>query len=269
MTAWDDGWPPNEIPRRPDPWTGGPPISDSALDATLALMAVVYGVDGTELAPIVIRRGTRTPLVPDETAIEHLAHAAEDAAAAAFATLVDHLPFALVVTDHAAQVMLANSVAARALDARDPIAICDGRLDAPDGRAGVCLRNAIAQACSWHGPRSATLVPLTADALRACVIVGIQHTSDRRSAAVLFPDRDRVLCAVRTLGSMFSLTPAEARLVVMMMQGRTLVETARALNIRTHTAGDVWKTVCLKMSCETGSECLRILRAALLVADRR
>ena len=85
---------------------------------------------------------------------------------------------------------------------------------------------------------------------------------------MLFSDRDRVQGAVRIVASLFSLTPAQARLVVLVLEGHSLAQAACALRITPRTAVETWKNVRWKLRTRTDSECMRFLRTALLVTGQ-
>ena len=179
--------------------------------------------------------------------------------------LIDHLPFAVVIADATGLVLLANDPALHALRLGEIIASRDGRIHVADPVASDRLHAAIDRACA---PRESdpqpVLISVTPEApWRQVVVMSITRGLDARYAALLFPDSRRLNGAARILASLFSFTAAEARMAVLVLEGRTLAQAASALGVRTRTALDTWKNVRLKLRTRTDSDCLRVLGAAL------
>ena len=122
------------------------------------------------------------------------------------------------------------------------IASRDGRIHMADPVASDRLQAAIERACTPRGSNlQPVLIPVTPEApWRQVVVMGIARGLDARFAALLFPDSRRLNGAARILASLFFFTAAEARMAVLVLEGRTLAQAASALGVRTRTgSGDL------------------------------
>jgi DNA-binding CsgD family transcriptional regulator len=243
--------------------------SRPALDATIEFVGAVYGgplailPEGLADCGRPAGRGT-----PEDVAIRQVDAAAEHARSRACLALIDHLPFALVVCDGAAHVVLANVAGASAIRAHDILTATDGLLGTIDVVVTERLRAAIARVCSAPSNEPAvTIVPLSNGIARAqMIVIGFPSGLDAWCAAVVFPDPERLSGAARLVASLYSLTPAQARLAMLILEGRTLAEAAHVLGICNRTAVETWKVVRAKLRTRSDSECLRLLRAALIAS---
>jgi DNA-binding CsgD family transcriptional regulator len=152
----------------------------------------------------------------------------------------------IIVTDHG-RILHANQAAQRMLDARSPIISLGGCLGALQGELTKELRQAIAAAqgdASVIGAAGIG-VPLvdknmiTATAHVLPLACGNRHASraDAQTAAAVFVTPSTVSPAdIGTVTRIFSLTPAEARLLQHLVSGVSLTEAASALGITEATA---------------------------------
>lgn len=244
--------------------------ADASLEGVLGFITAVYGVALTPSDPLVLNRlaGRRSPMIEGATP-DQLVRAASVATAETCRMLIDHLPFAVVIADATGMVLLANSPALHTLRLGEIIASSDGRIHVADPVASDRLHAAIERACA---PRESDLQPVLISVTpeapwRQVLVMRIRRGRDARYAALLFPDSHRLNGAARILVSLFSFTAAEARMAVLVLEGRTLAQAACALGVRTRTALETWKNVRLKLRTRTDSECLRVLGAALLIAE--
>jgi DNA-binding CsgD family transcriptional regulator len=152
----------------------------------------------------------------------------------------------IIVADHG-RILHANQAAQRMLDARSPIISLGGCLGALQGELTKELRRAIATAQADASVIGAAgigvplvdknMIAATAHVLPlAC---GNRPTSreDRQTAAAVFVTPSAVSPAdFGTVARIFSLTPAEARLLQHLASGASLTEAASALGITEATA---------------------------------
>ena len=195
----------------------------------LGFITAVYGVSLTPSDPLVVNRlGARRAGVVEGATLEQLVRTAGVAAAETCQMLVDHLPFAVVIADATGRVLLANDPALHALRLGEMIASRDGRIHVADPVASDRLQAAIERACTLRGSDlQPVLIPVTPEApWRQVVVMGIARGLDARFAALLFPDSRRLNGAARILASLFAFTAAEARMAVLVLEGRTLAQAA-------------------------------------------
>jgi DNA-binding CsgD family transcriptional regulator len=266
MTTWSE----RLFPRRTNttPRGAGETVrSRPALDAAIEFVAAVYGTPLAVLPEALAACGRPGGAgTPEDVAIRQVDVAAEHARSRARLALIDHLPFALVVCDGAAHVVLANAAGACAIRAHATLTTIDGLLGTIDGVVTERLRAAIARVCSAPSSEAAvTIVPLSSGIARAqLIVIGFPSGFEASCAAVVFPDPERLSGAAKLVASLYSLTPAQARLAMLILEGRTLVEAAHVLGICNRTAVETWKVVRAKLRTRNDSECLHLLRAALI-----
>jgi DNA-binding CsgD family transcriptional regulator len=244
--------------------------AEAPLEGVLGFITAVYGVALTPSDPSVLNRlaGRRSAVIEGAT-LEQLVRSAGLATAETCQMLIDHLPFAVVIADATGLVLLAIDPALHALRLGEIIASSDGRIHVADPVASDRLQAAIARACA---PRESdpppVLISVTPEApWRQVLVMRITRGLDARYAALLFPVSRRLNGAARILASLFSFTAAEARMAVLVLEGRTLAQAACVLGVRTRTALETWKNVRLKLRTRTDSDCLRVLCAALLITE--
>jgi DNA-binding CsgD family transcriptional regulator len=268
IQGWFSRW---RSPGAPAHDLGDPRIARSTLDATLEFIGCVYG---TQLAVLELdaanRRRTAAAAVTGEAAIDSLKAAAKDVAADACLALMDRLPFAVAITDAEARVLLANAAAVRAIHERSTVSAPGGILGGIDQVVTERLHGVIARTCAAGGALDEPLnvIPLRGDAAWPHLIVmAIECGSDPTCAAVIFPDRERLNGAAQMVAALYALTPAQVRLAMLILEGHTLAEAARVLDVRNRTALETWKCVRSKLRARSDHECLRLLRAALVAVN--
>jgi DNA-binding CsgD family transcriptional regulator len=151
----------------------------------------------------------------------------------------------IIVADHG-RILHANQAAQRMLDARSPIVSLGGCLGALQGELTKELRQAIAaaQADATVIGAAGIGVPLVDKNMVAATAHVLPLACDNRHtvrtdphAAAVFVTPSTVSPAdVGTVARIFSLTPAEARLLQHLMSGVSLTEAATALGITEATA---------------------------------
>lgn len=183
-----------------------------------------------------------------------------DLATAVRATL-DLVPLGIALVDGDAQPVVLNA-AARGLVARsDGLSLQGGRLRAyrhDDTRRFLGLiaqaaRNAAEAPASLSVERPSGRRPLA-------VVVRPIHQEGHAGAALLVgdPEANPMPCA-EPLGTLYGLTPAEARLAVALAAGHTVQETAVTLGITENTARTHLKRVLAKTETRRQGELVRLL----------
>ena len=152
--------------RRRDRTTAALPLRQSSLEFTLDFIASVYGTPVSAFDIDRARWQRLDEVVSGGVAAERLTAAAGDAATAACLSLMDHLPFAVAITDARAQILLANRSALRAMQARDMVVAVDGGIAAVEASARDRLRDAIGCLCAADARPDppVVVVPLAKDA---------------------------------------------------------------------------------------------------------
>jgi DNA-binding CsgD family transcriptional regulator len=267
IPGWLSRW---RSPGAPVQDLGESRISRSTLDATLEFIGSVYGTPLAVLDPDAANRRTAAAAVTGEVAVDRLKTAAKEVAADACLALIDRLPFAVAITDAQARLLLANAAAVRAIHDRRMVSAPGGVLGGMDQVVTERLHGVIARTCAPGAAADQLLnvIPLRGDAAWPhLIVIAIECGSDPTCAAVVFPDRERLNGAAQMVAALYALTPAQARLAMLILEGHTLAEAARVLDIRNRTALETWKCVRSKLRARTDHECLRLLRAAMLAVS--
>lgn len=207
--------------------------------------------------------------------LPHLRHAVQlsrklqisQATASAF----EHLPYAVLIVDAAGRPVLMNAAAEASLAGSDVRLDRQGRLAAFDAAATDRLHRAIADAASGdrdafrpfqsvlagragrHAARLLTVAPADPRAREA----------PPGQAAVLVLDPPRpVEWRQRELRQAYGLTPAEARLALLILQGLRLDEAQGVLGIRYSTARTHMRRIYAKTGTRRQGELIRLLMSA-------
>lgn len=105
-----------------------------------------------------------------------------------------------------------------------------------------------------EAPLAITFIPFRAS--------GLALGDDQPAAAIVFSDPDsKPVHTIDDIALMLGLTPAEARLVSELSQGRTLVDAAAAIGVSANTAKSQLKSVFLKTGCKRQSELAALVAA--------
>jgi len=258
------------VPWRPIRGTADVPIRRSTVEFTLDFVGSVYGSPLSTFDVDRARRERLADVVPGRVAVQHLTAASDEATTEACLALMDHLPFAVVITDATARILLANRSALRAIQARDMVVSVDGSLAAVEPAAGDRLRTAIGRLCApaTRPDVPVVIVPLAKDtSWPHLIVIALEGACEASCAAVIFPDRARLNGAAHMVASLFALTPAQTRVALLVLEGHSLSEAASMLHITPRTALETWKVVRSKLRTRSDEECLRLLRAAIVAFD--
>ena len=178
------------------------------------------------------------------------------------AAALDRLAVGIVLTDTAGRIAHTNGAADRIFDDGDILRRVGDQLAARDANAGRELAQAIADAASGTTidiPRSGIVVPLKGEAGRDLAAWVLPLDSGlRRELAAGFAARVAVF--IRELGDTspfpaelfvrrYAITPAESRVMMLIVQGMTIAETADVLGISLPTA----KTHLARLFDKTGT----------------
>ena len=168
--------------------------------------------------------------------------------ASTFASLIDRLTFGILLVDDQARVVDANAAGRAILDARDPVALVDGRLSVVHHAAtSAALTNAIVQAAK--GPlaigASGLNIPLrgVGGGLSVLHVLPLQQGlgdrigSQKRAVAAVFvaPAKSPPRSMIESAGLLLGLTPAEIRVLELVADGQTVNDVAVKLGIAPST----------------------------------
>lgn len=186
--------------------------------------------------------------------------------------ILDRLAIGVLIVDASARVLFANAVAERALRSEDALMTADRRLQlrAADqtsllarlvhGAARTSAGNGLAAGGTVAAPRrSGGRLALTVSPVRAWRM-GLGPA--KPAAAIVFSDTDGASAAPeRALVELYSLTPAEARLLAALVAGQTLAQYARLHHVGLGTARTHLKHVLEKTGHHRQTD---LVRAVLL-----
>ena len=182
----------------------------------------------------------------------------------AAAAALDRFPTGIVAVDADAKVILTN-LAADAILKREDGLISRSGLRAANRQQTAKLRNAIAAACMRRDSESVVQVyrpsGLKPFEVLVCPLPSDSSLRKGRAAAVLFitdPEAEAALDS-RKLRELFGLTPAEIRLSIGLVKGKSVAEYAREAGISSNTARTHIKRIYAKTGVRRQSELVRLL----------
>jgi DNA-binding CsgD family transcriptional regulator len=198
--------------------------------------------------------------------------------AADLTSVLDKLPHGVVLVSAADKILLTNRAADEILRARDGVLLDHGQLRAATVSLTRALHAAInlatGAAVDMTGGRetTATLLPRPSGRRPLSVLVaplpkaGIEF-GPAATAAIFMTDPDRTpVTHVEAIGSMFHLTPSEARLVQCLVEGDSLGHAAERLAIRLETARKRVKVVFHKTDTHRQTDLVRLVLTSPLPA---
>ena len=192
--------------------------------------------------------------------------------------VLDRFPTGIVVVNSDAKVILTNRAADAILKRGDGLMSRDG-LRAASRQETAKLRNAIAAACMQRDsgipkPESVLKVHRPSGSRPFEVLVSPlpSHSSLRKggaAAAVLITDPEEgVALDSRALRELFGLTPAEIRLCIALVKGKSVEEYAHEAAISSNTARTHVKRIYSKTGVRRQSELVRLLLRVPRAFDR-
>jgi DNA-binding CsgD family transcriptional regulator len=181
---------------------------------------------------------------------------------------------AALIVDAERRVYEANAAARRLLDSGNGLTIVSDRLRVVDGEEDAALTCTIGRVTAGDdGARDlgTSLVSVSRPGRRplSLLVVGCRHRAPMffdapRVVLLVFDPDDPSRPDATLLGRLFDLTPREADLAVLLMQGLSVDEAARSLGIALSTARTLLKRVSAKTDTHSQAELLRLLLAAPL-----
>lgn len=167
--------------------------------------------------------------------------------------LLDRLPLGIAFVDRRGRLRIANAIVRSILQAQDGLGLeADGRIRttsrSANGALAALLDGASASRCqgaAWTCERPSGALPLRV----ALVPLDMRAGADGPVAVLLVHDPSRPHSAPESvLQQVYGLTPAEASLAAVMMQGCPIERAAEELGISVNTA----KTHMKRVFCKTG-----------------
>jgi len=194
-------------------------------------------------------------------------------------TTLNMLTTGMILLGARGEVLLMNNRAEQLLNRRDGLLLAHGKLGATVYAESVRLQTMIggaAQTGSGAGLSAGGTILISREEGRPIsVTVTPLHefsaTLSQRPAAVLFifdPDRNLEL-PIDLLQRCYGLTPAEARLAMVLLEGHSLKEAADSCGVTHNTAKSQLKSIFLKTQVNRQSELIRLLLSAAGVAHAR
>jgi DNA-binding NarL/FixJ family response regulator len=196
-----------------------------------------------------------------------------ESAREATADALDKLPVGMILTDPKGRVSLINAAASAILGSRDGLAVSRGMLSASLSRENAQLQQLVAQCAATttgKGLQSGGAMTISRrsgrDALR--LLVTPLRASNRftptgvAGAAIFVSDPERqVQTDAEVLRRFHSLTPAEARLAILLASGLTLREATEVSGITTNTGRGYLKNIFSKTNTRTQAQLVRVVLA--------
>jgi len=166
--------------------------------------------------------------------------------AATFASTFERLAAGVVLVDVEARLIHANAAARSMLEAADPIRIDHGRLNLPTSQASNALADAIARSAGdlqQMGQRGISIPGQMKDGRPSVAHVlpiksgQIRSGLEQRAIAAVFiaPVDNAPQMPGAALALVYDLTPAETRVLELIVEGRTLLDVAQKLGISKNT----------------------------------
>ena len=188
-----------------------------------------------------------------------------------YAGAVSQLAVATIILDEQARVLNCNSVAQAILEDRDGLSLREQRLHIEGRDINRELQQALAgiiraQQAGEAAVVKALRIPRSSGRSDLGLVVRpvpTSHWSEGQSspcAAVFISDPDLLeSTSQQTLAELFCLTPAEAKLAMLLARGLSLAEVSEAQNISQHTSRAQLKAVFSKTGVSRQAELVRLV----------
>ena len=177
--------------------------------------------------------------------------------------ILDKLDRGVVLLDARGRVLDANSLAVRLLKAGDGMALRSGRFVFADAALELRLSRMIATA--WRGRSGrhfAARVSRSAGAPYRVVVTPVPEGADERDVAfvalIYAPDEQRDI-STDVLRELYALTPAQAQVARSLFAGRSVEESAAALNLSPNTVRTHLKQIFTRCEVQSQAELLHLL----------
>ncbi len=180
---------------------------------------------------------------------------------------LDHVGRGVLLVNRDSRVLMTNTIASDVLHQRDGLYMQEGQLMTTRASRNIELRQAIEAVATQASPSATLAIPRPS--LRQLLTLLLTPAADgevgglrngRDQVLVFINDPERRLHAQpETLSRMYGLTRAEAALACYLLEGKTLEEAARALEITANTARTHLKRIFLKTDTNRQSQLVLLL----------
>ncbi len=256
--------------------TGEAADSGEAADPGLALKADTKTI-GTRYRELTGHRRDGSRFILD-TAISNVKYQSGNIAIAIMRDITERkqaeetlnmLSTGMVLVNRECQLLMANRSATRILDSGDGLRLVDGLVVVNGKSEADQLRSLVESACGGkpNGQENVASVMIIerGDSVRPLSVMvaplHLTHPGEGTPVAAIFI-RDleaRQTVAPEVLGKLFGLTPAEARVVVELVQGKRPQEVAADLNIKVNTVRNQLKQIFSKTNTGSQSELVSLV----------
>jgi DNA-binding CsgD family transcriptional regulator len=179
--------------------------------------------------------------------------------------ILDKLDRGVVVLDAHGRVLDANSLALRVLEAGDGMALRSGRFVFADAALDARLSRLLDRRGSVAAERNTALtarVRRSNSASYRVVITPVPEGADERDVAfvalIYAPDEQRDI-STDVLRELYALTPAQAHVARSLFAGRSVEESAAALNLSLNTVRTHLKQIFTRCEVQSQAELLHLL----------
>jgi DNA-binding CsgD family transcriptional regulator len=179
--------------------------------------------------------------------------------------ILDKLDRGVVLLDARGRVLDANSLAVRVLEAGDGMALRSGRLAFADAALDLRLSRMIAQCGGGAAGGNAAIaarVSRSGGASYRVVVTPVPRDADECDVAfvalIYAPDELREISAA-VLRELYGLTPAQAQVARSLFSGRSVEESAAALNLSLNTVRTHLKQIFTRCEVQSQAELLHLL----------
>ena len=184
---------------------------------------------------------------------------------------LDHMPFGVILVDSRGKILALNRTAGEVVEQCDGLSITRSGLAAATAQATSELRSLIARSAQTMAGESLSpggQLALARPSMKRplSVLVAPLHLREVEwskrtpTVAVFVSDPERTAKApAETISRLYGLTPAEARLVVQLIGGRSVAEAADELRITSATARNQLKAVFRKTETHRQSDLVRLV----------
>jgi len=179
--------------------------------------------------------------------------------------ILDKLDRGVVLLDARGRVLDANSLAARVLEAGDGMAQRSGRFAFADAALDLRLSRMIAQYGGGAAGGTAAIaarVSRSGGASYRVVVTPVPRDADERDVAfvalIYAPDEQREI-STDVLRELYALTPAQAQVARSLFSGRSVEESAAALNLSLNTVRTHLKQIFTRCEVQSQAELLHLL----------
>lgn len=173
--------------------------------------------------------------------------------------VIERFALGVILVDRECRALLRNSAATAILAMRDGLSDDDGRLVASSHRDTCAIRNAVTSvAARLAGSAPAVALSIARPSLKRPL--SLMAVRMGRATALFISDPESSLCAsVELLQTLYGLTPKEAQIAALLVEGSSIEELAERLGISAQTARWHLKNVFNKASAETQRDLIRMI----------